>query len=513
MNVLDKFYDYQLEAFWEVQNHDKGIVCLPTGTGKTFVQAGVIANDIVENPGFRMYVINAPRILLSYQLMREVQKYLINNNIEARYMAVHSGRMDDSVEILKLQQEKGITYSEVNSTTSTSDIREMIETAQIQDLPLIFFSTYNSAYRIQDGRVGLPKINITLNDEAHYLVQERFYDIVDTLESDRKYFFTATTKETPSDEGRGMNNEGTYGDIIYNMTPREAIERGKMVRPRMHFVTAVKNVVYNRDDMERSMGNMVVESYKQHEYTLTGTDAPKMLVASNGTQDIKNIIKSNEIARIQKGGTSIYAVASDPEIGNWVNGEKVSRPEFLSRLKKEGSDSTKRMIIIHYDILTEGIDIPGITGVLFLRSMGKSKFIQTFGRAARLDSDDRAAFENGEYTHNDLDLMDKPYAWVIVPVLTHDDEDTKENIGDLIYELRDYGFEPKEDVVVSNTVNGIGTLGGDDAVGELKRRTRHIGNYIEDVQAQLEDQRIANMTYEELMGEFSNSDNDIEIGF
>ena len=513
MSVLEKFYDYQLEAFDEVQNNKKGIVCLPTGTGKTFVQAGIVANDIITNPGFRMYVINAPRILLSYQLMREVQKYLINNGIEARYMAVHSGRMDDSVEILKLQQEKGITYNETNSTTSTVEIREMIETAQNQDLPLIFFSTYNSAYRIQEGRVDFPKINITLNDEAHYLVQEQFYDIVDTLESDRKYFFTATTKETPSDEGRGMNNKGTYGEIIYNMTPREAIERGKMVRPRMHFVTAVKNVTYNKDDMERSMGNMVIESFKQHDYTLTGTDAPKMLVASNGTQDIKNIINSPELERIQRGGTSIYAIASDPEIGNWVNGEKLSRPEFLSRLKKEGSDSTKRMIIIHYDILTEGIDIPGITGVLFLRSMKKSKFIQTFGRAARLDSDDREAFESGKYTHNDLGLMDKPYAWVIIPVLTHDDEDTKGNIGDLIHELRDYNFEPKEDIVVSNTVNGIGTMDGEDAVGELKRKTRHIGNYIEDVQALLEDQRIANMDFEDLMGEFSNPDTDIKVEF
>lgn len=53
---------------------------MPTGTGKTFVQAGIIAEDIISNPGFRVYVINAPRIMLSYQLLEEVFKFNIDNN-------------------------------------------------------------------------------------------------------------------------------------------------------------------------------------------------------------------------------------------------------------------------------------------------------------------------------------------------------------------------------------------------------------------------------------------------
>jgi len=503
--MIDKFYDYQKEAFDACQLNKKGIVCMPTGTGKTFVQAGVIAHDIMSNPGFRMYVINAPRIVLSFQLMKEVQTFLIKENIKARYVAVHSGRVEDDEEILKLQYEMGMGHSEILNTTSSGEVKDIISLALTQDLPLIFFSTYHSADRIEGGRKHFKHIEIVLNDEAHYLVQDRFYNIVDDLKTNRKYFFTATTKETPSNEGRGMNNESTYGSIIYNMTPREAIDRGKMVRPRMHFVTGGRGQIYNREDVETSLGMLVIESFRQHEYTLTGSDAAKMLVAVNGTKDIQNILKSTELNRIMRSGVSIYAIASDPSIGSQVNGQKVTRLEFLKQLKKEGKDHTKRMIIIHYDILTEGIDIPGITGVLFLRSMTKSKFIQTFGRAARLDPDDRAKFESGEIKPDDLHLMDKPYAYVIVPTLTHSDNDAVDNIGDLIAELREYGFKPTEDVIITDNVKGIGTIEGPEAINELNRQSRSIGEHINNIEMELEDERIASLTGEELLDEIFNS--------
>ena len=45
-------YDYQIEAAEATNNHNKGIVVMPTGTGKTFLQASIIAEDIKNNPGF-----------------------------------------------------------------------------------------------------------------------------------------------------------------------------------------------------------------------------------------------------------------------------------------------------------------------------------------------------------------------------------------------------------------------------------------------------------------------------
>lgn len=503
-NVLNSFYDYQKKAFDATQQNQKGIVCMPTGTGKTRIQAGVIANDIIENPGFRMYVVNAPRIMLSLQLMREVQLFLLENKIEARYMAVHSGRVEDDEEVLQFQY-LNKTYSEVSSTTSPTAIREMITTAHQQDLPLIFFSTYNSAERIEEGRryLRVPQINITLNDEAHYLVQERFYDVVDTLKSDRKYFFTATTRESASPEGRGMNNVDTYGENIFTMSPREAIDGGAMVRPRLHIVTGRNGEQYTENDVDTSLGKLVIESFKQHEYAMdTGTDAAKMLIASRGTEDVRKIINSEEIQRAIQSGVDVFAVVSNAEIGNWVNGEKMNRNDFLTRLREVGNDNTKRMIIIHYDILTEGIDVPGITAVMPMRKMSKAKFIQTFGRAARLDPDDRRRFATGEIQPHELNKMDKPFAYVILPLLTTSNNDIEAHTRSIITELRqEFDWDPTDDTLITDTERGIRVKEGAKAITDVNTRAANFGEMIDEVVADIECARIASLSKEDALEE------------
>jgi superfamily II DNA or RNA helicase len=242
-----QLYDYQQECANVLENNTKGIVCLPTGTGKTLIQATTIANDIINNKNsFRLYVVNAPRIMLSFQLMKEVYSILISSGLEALYMCVHSGGQNDTEDLERIRMDYNnvndkniIPYSQIESSTSPLNIRKMIDKAKLLNLPLVLFSTYNSADRIEKARTIVnstktiyDKINIVMNDEAHYLIQERFYDILTILKSERCYFFTATMIQTPSKLGRGMNNIESYGDVLYSMTPREAIDKGRMIRPR-----------------------------------------------------------------------------------------------------------------------------------------------------------------------------------------------------------------------------------------------------------------------------------------
>ena len=125
---------------------------MPVATGKTYVQAGIIANDIIENPGFRIYVVNAPRIMLSYQLLEEVFKFNLENNIDAMYMAVHSGKVGEMKKLKAIQSKKGFTNSTITNTTSPHGVSDMIQRAKKANQPLVFFSTYNSAKRIEDGK-------------------------------------------------------------------------------------------------------------------------------------------------------------------------------------------------------------------------------------------------------------------------------------------------------------------------------------------------------------------------
>ena len=133
-DILSKLYDFQLKAVEATDNDKKGIVCMPTGTGKTFVQASVMAKEILKKKGkFGIYVINAPRIMLSYQLLKEVYTFLMYGGIDARYMSVHSGGANDLEDLEKIRidanfnEGTNISYAQIESGTSPIAIREFVE--------------------------------------------------------------------------------------------------------------------------------------------------------------------------------------------------------------------------------------------------------------------------------------------------------------------------------------------------------------------------------------------------
>jgi hypothetical protein len=218
-----------------------------------------------------------------------------------------------------------------------------------------------------------------------------------------------------------------------------------------------------------------------------------MLVSVKGVGDIEKFFESEQYKQLISENVKIFAVASDERIGNNINGHKISRKDFLKRLKEDGKDITQKIIILHYDILAEGIDVPGITGIMPLRILGKAKFLQTFGRAARMHIEDRKRIENGEISPSDLEKMYKPYAWIIIPSIIDEDLDTKEYIAELIEELRDYSFDPFESIISSDIKHGMRTIETPDALNLIVLRFPYIGKLIEELQAQYEEKYIASL--------------------
>lgn len=510
---MKKLYDYQRRAVNSTKKSDKGIVCMPTGVGKTFCQASMVARDIQKHPNqFRLYVVNAPRIMLSYQLLREVYSFLLESNIIARYSFVHSGSSADETELenirTKIEKENDIEipFSQIGATLNVEGITTIINKAKQQNLPLILFSTYNSAEKIEVARQQTNvEIAMVLNDEAHYLVQERFYDILNTLKANRCYFFTATMIHTPSDNGRGMNNEESYGKVLYEMLPVHAIRIGKMVRPRLHFVTTEN--IYNTDDYNKSLNKIIVDVFEQHTQVLKRTNqTPKLLISTRGTQDIIDFINSNEYTQLRCKGVDVYVVSSSENVGSQINGVEVRRQEFLKRLKQDGEDKTKKILVMHYDILAEGIDVSGFTGIMPLRTLNKSKFLQTYGRSARPDKDDRPVIDaivkaNGYMTKDDWKKLNKPYAYIIVPNITHTNEDDKENTIQLITELRTYDFNPSEDIIGSQITKGEIDIEEPDIMNEQPQTLKKVGVLIDRLVAEIEAERLASMSNIELAKE------------
>ena len=69
--------------------------------------------------------------------------------------------------------------------------------------------------------------------------------------------------------------------------------------------------------------------------------------------------------------------------GAIVDGRKIDREKFFETLNKWGKDSTKKFIVLHHSILSEGINVSGLEAALFLRNMDYITISQTIGRVIR----------------------------------------------------------------------------------------------------------------------------------
>ena len=72
--------------------------------------------------------------------------------------------------------------------------------------------------------------------------------------------------------------------------------------------------------------------------------------------------------------------------GGYINEQKLGnqKSKFIQKLDKLGSDLTQKMIVLHYDMLGEGIDVKAFTGTLFLRNISSNiKATQAMGRVIR----------------------------------------------------------------------------------------------------------------------------------
>jgi hypothetical protein len=102
--------------------------------------------------------------------------------------------------------------------------------------------------------------------------------------------------------------------------------------------------------------------------------------------------------------------------------------------------------------------------------------------------------------------MFKPYGWVIIPELLLEDIDDNQRIENLVHELRDYGFDPVDDLVISDIHGGgIGVDKGPEALNEIKKTKSRLGVFIETLQSKIESERIASLTTEDFFDELHNN--------
>ena len=124
--------------------------------------------------------------------------------------------------------------------------------------------------------------------------------------------------------------------------------------------------------------------------------------------------QTSVISDLTSAGYDILHITS--KHGAYINKTKVGRQLFFDTLTKWGADDNKRFVVFHYSILSEGIDVPGLTHTILLRNLPTIEMAQTIGRVIRLHPEDRKNISEGRIPAGMFNFYRKKCGYVTVPM-------------------------------------------------------------------------------------------------
>ena len=338
-----------VDAMWD---NNKGQIIIPTGGGKTICMIQDLIHQQAVPSGITTVVV-APRILLAEQLCSEFLELV--STTHTHILHVHSGETHHF------------------STTNPSKINLFVNTARTAGENVIIFTTYHSLHRLQQADV---EVNTIYFDEAHNSVQRNFFPATEHFSAvaDRCYFFTATPKHSLTISKPGMNDPEVYGQVICNVPAPKLVEEGYILPPK---------VVVKQLDMVQDK-QMIADRDSQNLLdTIDENDLDKILICARSTKQIVKLLSESDFRKelSERGYSCMYITA---KTGGVIDGQKVNREVFFETLNSWGKDPSKKFVVLHHSILSEGINVSGLEAVLFMRNMDYIGISQSIGRVIRL---------------------------------------------------------------------------------------------------------------------------------
>ncbi len=459
---------HQIDALSRIKNESIGQVSIPTGTGKTLIQLHIHLQDMMEkskNNQSGVYVITAHRLALCNQLFNDfVYMARFENNIECDFLSVSSDnysmkkihksikKRNKHLKQNDVSDRLSIDDIEVKNTTNSDEIVNFVNESKSNKKHCVIIATYDSFDRLNK----IPVIDVCTYDEAHTITRDDYWSNVDKVKPriQKQFFFTATRKE--SDCKRGMNRVDFYGELLFEKSPREMVEKGEIVRPNNYHVIQVQNDEGYSYDNPLMTVRAITEGFINHRVKVKEHSSKpkslgaKLLVTCDGSVQLNDVV--NDIAfRTWCEQNNVHMFSVNSEYGDFCNFERINSRNTIIDKMNELSDSDDA-IFLHVDILAEGIDLPAITGVMPIRDMTKSKLTQTLGRATRLLAEDRRRLylpdgHKDKIYPTEYKKFVKPWAWVLIPNYLLDDANRIQTLIDEVYDnygVRAERFTQKE---------------------------------------------------------------------
>ena len=394
--------DYQNRTLDAIQKHNKGVVTIPTGGGKTVVFMQDAKNRIAASNQSLTFVIVAPRIMLAVQLCDEFEKYLQGENVS--FFHVHSGDVKHhrvSTNSFNIELE--------NSLSKSSGKHHFI------------FTTYHSLPRVNESKI---EIDVVYFDEAHHCVKpSHFVGIAQTSASaESAYFFTATPRVNNSQQS--MNNTDVYGSKIISIPAQELIDAGSIIPPKVE--TYEYDAIRTKENAAEVDAENILGILNQ-----LNDETPKVLIAAPSTKVIWNMFtESDLLQQLTEMNYQVMHITS--KHGAYIGKKKVSREVFFEKLTEYGNDPNQKFVLFHYSILSEGISIHGLTHCILLRNLPAIEMCQTIGRVIRMHKDDRKAIQDGKMKPGQFQFYKKPCGKIVVPVSQNQSKKTLMQVQSVI---------------------------------------------------------------------------------
>ena len=376
---------HQSSALNVMKQKDLGQIIVPTGGGKTYI----MIQDCINNLDDNVTVIVAPRILLAQQLCDD---FITSIDKDLNVFHAHSGR------------------TSFKSSTKPDEIAEFVN----NNSSVIIFTTYHSLSRIVDSGINIDNVYF---DEAHNGTARSFFVSVSAISqiASRCYYFTATPKISYKHD-RGMNNVNIWGEILLDVDARDLINGGAIIPPTIQsFPVDLHFSKYNA----HAHHSLTVQSFIK---SINNYDGAKVLISVPSSKILRRMISETKLlSTLEDLGYEVLHITS--KFGAYVNKTKVNRTEFFNTLKEWGEETAKKFVIFHYSILSEGINVSGLSHTLLLRNLNIVEMSQTIGRVIRLHKEDQQNIIEGLIPAGVVSLYRKSSGNCVIP--THKNYGTK----------------------------------------------------------------------------------------
>lgn len=356
--------------------------------------------DIEDLRTFNPEKVEMPEKFINGVILRDYQneavEIFLRNKIGGLQIITGAGKTEIAIEVIRRLGYKTLFVTERKELLFQT--KERIEKAlgikvgiigsgekELQHITVGTIQTLNK--HIIEFKDYLKDIRVVVFDEAHHVPSRSYLKLGNYLPNTEYRLLLSGT--LTRDDGNEMMIFATGGDIIFNVTANEMIEKGFLIQPTIIFIKEymTEDDIVNAENL--SSEGLINETSSYPLYY-------KNFISENNKRNnvIKTICEKHPntkiliLTKLIEHGETIKSLIPTSE-HLWGATEKELRKDILERFVK----GDLNILISTISIFSEGIDLPILGGVINLAAnSGDVKTIQILGRILRIMEGKKNAF-------------------------------------------------------------------------------------------------------------------------